>query len=375
MRRSKKLKSYHYFQDNHNYKVILNVFTTGDVDHPSFSRCFRYSPSDISLYFPMPYDCEERIYGMSNIWEAKEFLTNERNAKRSEELLTALLKHDRKVFDKIIPPTQRVNLAISLLYLGNIIPNPLYEKVITKFYGGRKNATTLAIYSLVLRDLHRKLQEESELMKTRDSSYFQDVIFGTITDAKGVPAILNSVPDQEDFARKFMHLNDVAYKRYYDIRCKLDDEISYSDVDSYRARWIEFAKWLVGEIYSRISRQENIARTLVPALADHIIIWARVTNVSMSIQERIWGPRGSSIQHEPIISVFCTPWFRDTLRKHTFPLESIDNNMTTRLRNGRMIENLTHPQRNSRQLDDVSMLIESPQVQALMAELDAEDDE
>ncbi|MBQ8272647.1 MAG: DUF1810 family protein [Tidjanibacter sp.] len=323
----------------------------------------------------MPYDCEERIYGMSNIWEAKEFLTNERNAKRSEELLTALLKHDRKVFDQIIPPTQRVNLAISLLYLGNIIPNPLYEKVITKFYGGRKNATTLAIYSLVLRDLHRKLQDESELMKTRDSSYFQDVIFGTITDAKGVPALLNSVPDQEDFARKFMHLNDVAYKRYYDIRCKLDDEISYSDVDSYRARWIEFAKWLVGEIYSRISRQENIARTLVPALADHIIIWARVTNMSLSIQERIWGPRGSSIQHEPIISVFCTPWFRDTLRKHTFPLESIDNNMTTRLRNGRMIKELSRPQHNSRMLDEVSCLIESPQVQALMAELDAEDDE
>jgi hypothetical protein len=40
-----------------------------------------------------------------------------------------------------------------------------------------------------------------------------------------------------------------------------------------------------------------------------------------------------------------------------------------------MIEELTRPQRDSRQLDDVSMLVESPQVRALMAELDAEDDE
>lgn len=375
MRISNKLRSYHYFQDNHEYKHLLKVFTTGNVEHPWSPSLFNYHPSDISLYFPMPYDCEILDYGMSNRWEAKEFLTNERNAKRSEELLTALLKHDRKVFDKIIPPTQRINLAISLLYLGNIIPNPLYDKVITKFYGGRKNATTLAVYSLVLRELHGRLQEGSELMRATNSTHISEIALVAIVDAKGVGALLDSVPDQEDFAKRFMYLNEIAYNKHEDILRKLYCELPDPDIELYRNMWIEFAKWLVGEIYSRISHQGNIANTLVPALADHIIMSAGVTDMSLHMQEIYLGTSDSTLRLDPILSVFCTPWFRDTLRKHTFPFESIDNNMTTRLRHENMIRTLTHYRCDGRILDDVLCLVESPQVQALMGELDAEDDE
>lgn len=375
MGRSNKLRGYHYFQDNHGYKNLLKVFTTGNVKHPWHPSRFSYHASDISLYFPMPYDCEEHIYGLSNIWEAREFLTNERNAKRSEELLTALLKHDRTVFNNIIPPTQRVNLAISLLYLGHIVSNPLYEAVLKKFYGGRKNATTLALYSLVLRDLHDKLEDGSAPMKATDATYFRDEIHGTITDSKGVGALLDSVPDQEELARKFMYLNEVAYNRYFSILRDLYYETSYSDVEIYRAQWIEFAKWLVGEIYSRISRQESVAKTLVPALADHIILSSGMTNMIKRNREGFLGYGCSEMQYEPIMSVFCTQWFRDTLRRHMFPHDAVDDNMTTRLRHSEMIKKLSYSQRESRLLDNVSSLIESPQVQSLLAELNAEEEE
>ena len=373
MRRSNKLRSYHYFQDNHDYKEILYVFTSGDICHPWDPTRFRYIASDISLYFPMPYECTDgNYYGMSNVWEAREFLVNKRNAERSEELLRALLKHNRTTFNKIIPPTHRVNFAIALLYLSNIVPNPLYEQVLTKFYGGRRNATMLAVYSLVLRDLHSMLEEGGDFVKNPSPAHYDMKLNGGVINAKGVAVVLNSVPDQESFVRELYHLNKAVTRQFR----KCADANYYGWEDSTNGDWVEFAKWLVEQIYNRVSRKKSIVDTLVPALADHIILSSHITDMN-SCHYDSYGRWVSSVNFsEPIMSVFCTPWFRQTLRFYTFPWDSMDDNMTTRCRHRKMIDLISRKQqRDCTTIEQSAYLMESPQIQSLMEALDAEDDE
>lgn len=372
MRRSNKLRSYHYFQNNHDYKNILRVFTSGDVRHPWHPDRFRYIASDISLYFPMPYECTEgNYYGMSNVWEVREFIANERNAKRGDELLQALLKHNRTTFNKIIPPTQRVNFAIALLYLGNIVPNSLYEQVLKKFYGGRRNATMLTVYSLVLRDLHSMLEEGGDFVKNPSPALYDMRLSGGIINAKGVSVLLNSVPDQEAFVRQFYHFNQVAVYQ----SCKYTRAGYYDDEIHNEGNWVEYAKWLVEQIYSRISRNQSIVDTLIPALADHIIISSRMTNWN-SRQCNQYGQWFSNVYlSEPIMSVFCTPWFRQTLRLHTFPFDSVDDSMTTRRKHSEMIGLISKQQQDCTTIEHSAYLMELPQIQKLLQELDAEYDE
>ena len=352
---------------------MLQVFTSGDICHPWHPDRFRYIASDISLYFPMPYECTDgNYYGMSNIWEARKFLADKRNAERSEELLRALLKHNRKVFNRIIPPTQRVDFAISLLYLGNIVPNPLYEQVLKKFYGGRKNATMLAAYSLVLRDLHSLIDSDGDIVKYPATEPFDMRLRGGIVNAKGVGELLNSVPDQEEFVRQFLHFNDLALERFcqHEYRCHFNnDEIAQDN-------WVEFAKWLVEQIYERISHRKSVVETLVPALADHIILYSNL-NVWHSSKRDRWGQWIHYRQlSESVMAVFCTPWFRQVLRSHTFPWDSMDYNMTTRCRHGEIIDLITkNQQRDCTTIEDAAHLMESPQIQALIEALDSDDEE
>lgn len=87
------------------------------------------------------------FYGIANLAEASEFLSDPRLGPRLREITLALLDHTDKSALEIFGSIDAVKVKSSMTLFDLVAPNDIFAQVLARYYDGERCAKTLALTS------------------------------------------------------------------------------------------------------------------------------------------------------------------------------------------------------------------------------------
>ncbi len=89
-------------------------------------------------------------YGIENMDEAKEYVSNSRLWNRYLECCSILLSSEKKDIKEIMGYVDSLKLLSSLTLFYEVSKNEIISKLLSRYYGGKEDENTLKMLSVVL---------------------------------------------------------------------------------------------------------------------------------------------------------------------------------------------------------------------------------